>query len=443
MKKILRKSNYNIGLTLLFLILSACPWFENMTNPRSRLATVAALIEDRSFSTNHYIKGGHFSWTIDWVKNTDGNYFSNKPPGPAILAYPFTWIVDRLFFLNSTYSRRERDQKRYEFNDYMDSYLSMILQVLPLIFMALLWKRRLLKDQQIPENAVHLLLVTLFFGTTASILARSFWGHTLTSVLVLLLLYCLESGWFFFSGLVFGLGCLCEYSMLFLFLPCLLWIPRFYKDCLHLRYLFRAVLGVSVPAGIFFLYHYKSFGNDFLPFQFVNPIFKSPSDTHHIFGIQTIMPDFNILIELLFGMRRGLLFSQPWVLLVFFITILKLVQRSKRKSNTEDNSFFRIEAFGTISLTILIFLNAGFNGWHGGGSPGPRYLAPILPVFALISSYQWANYSQTVKTIFIIGLFYSVVLFLSASICGPLASWSQPLPSFYFDQVLHVFSNRI
>jgi hypothetical protein len=80
------------------------------------------------------------------------------------------------------------------------------------------------------------------------------------------------------------------------------------------------------------------------------------------------------LLRLLFSPARGLFFTMP-VLLMALPGFAALYRRAQGRRD----EFWVLAA---ISLGVL-FANAGFYGWHGGWSFGPRYLVCALPFLAL------------------------------------------------------------
>ena len=58
------------------------------TNVMSRVALMLAISERQSFEISPWQ-----SLTLDWAKTPNGRYYSNKAPGPSLLAAPFFAIL--------------------------------------------------------------------------------------------------------------------------------------------------------------------------------------------------------------------------------------------------------------------------------------------------------------------------------------------------------------
>jgi hypothetical protein len=75
---------------LLFIGLNAVNWQDGGLNTASRFAAIQAMAEDHSFRINPYQ-----TWTEDWSQTPDGSIYSNKAPGPMLMAVPVAWLLNR------------------------------------------------------------------------------------------------------------------------------------------------------------------------------------------------------------------------------------------------------------------------------------------------------------------------------------------------------------
>jgi hypothetical protein len=97
-----------------------------------------------------------------------------------------------------------------------------------------------------------------------------------------------------------------------------------------------------------------------------------------VFGIT--MPRFGDLLSLLLG-GRGLLTLTP--VLVLTIAGIVVMYQSRRRAEART--------IGAVALAYLVY-NAGYWQPMGGGSPGPRFLIPILPFLAIGLGPSWRRW---------------------------------------------------
>jgi hypothetical protein len=129
------------------------------------------------------------------------------------------------------------------------------------------------------------------------------------------------------------------------------------------------VLGVLPPAVALGAYNWAAFDSPFhLSYRYVANAYTEQQH-HGLFGIG--VPTLHGLREALVG-NRGLLVFSP-VVLAAAVGLVLLWRRGHRA-----------EALlaGTVSV-LFVLLDAGYFLPYGGGTPGPRFLAPALPFLVL------------------------------------------------------------
>jgi len=137
-----------------------------------------------------------------------------------------------------------------------------------------------------------------------------------------------------------------------------------------------------------------------------------------LWGVISFFPDWNIFVKLLFGPERGLLFSQPWILVVLIVAIWG---GFRKLQPIFPKSFLR---WIVISFFAVLAMNASFGGWHGGASAGPRYLAVVLPLITFLLPSLWDNISPALRRVLRVTIVYSCLLFgliLSAGVNTPVS----------------------
>jgi hypothetical protein len=71
-----------------------------------------------------------------------------------------------------------------------------------------------------------------------------------------------------------------------------------------------------------------------------------------------------------------------------------------------------LAVFGLGGLFALFWMNASFGGWHGGVSPGPRYMSAILPTVALAMGLCYDMFPKPVRVLLWLSLIPALVLFV-------------------------------
>jgi len=414
---------------LLFLAIQCLVNLEGFTNTHSRWATLAAMTEDHSFRIDRYQEQ-----TIDWAQTPDGHFYSNKAPGPALVGYPLFWLMD-MISTHGAKNREERDQRRTEDRNTVLHVLSVATQAVPyglVVFLFIAALQRL----GLPAGALHVAALTLLFGNTGSLFMNTYFGHGMATMFVVALLLALHRNKSVLVGLFFGLATLCDYGAALLLVP-LLWV--LWRRRRHsLRHVGRFVLGGAAPAVAFAVYHTLCFGSPFcLPSKFQNPAFVDVAkEVPNLWGVLRLLPRREAVFDLLWSSHRGLLYTQPWVLLCLLMLPFLLWRKSGWLP--EQRAFVKwTSAFGVSGLILLLGMNASFGAWHGGATPGPRYLAIAFPALALAMTGVYARASELWRQALLVTLVVSILLFvLLFSTANVLAQPDDPLFPFYLNQLI-------
>jgi hypothetical protein len=393
------------GWLLVFLAVNVVVELPNNTNPQSRLATLCALVEDRTWRIDSY-----HAWTIDWARTPDSHYYSNKAPGPALLGYPVFWALDKLL-TGRTEERADRDQARWQHSSFSLKALSILFQVLPFIILlslALGW----LQTQGVSRCALHVACVSMLFGNTAALFMNTYFGHAMAATCVLAICMALLHRRYEWVGLVYGFSLLSDYGAAVL-LPGLL-AAIFYQEPAQkwLRCGWCLAVGGALPGIVWVLYHRACFGGALtLPNHYQNPLFVDRSHCE-ILGLFTLLPRWDVVAELLFGFRRGLLWSQPWLL---FVLVWAVAGRPSSLSGGEGHRHRSrpLQLFLIPGFLLLLWMNASFGEWHGGYSPGPRYMSLIFPSFGLLVGVVYDRFPRWGQLLLLSFLGVSVVFWLT------------------------------
>jgi hypothetical protein len=376
------------------------------TNPESRFAALCALVEDHSFRIDHYR-----NLTIDWARTPDGHYYSNKAPGPVVLACPVFWLTDA-FWTAGEADRPARDQARLAHRSLSLALLSLLFQALPFAILAALalgW----LQACGASPTALHLACVAMLFGNTASLFMNTYFGHGMAAVCVLGLCLCLVKGWYLWGGLGYGLALLADYGSALL-LPGFLAAALFREPWGHRAETFwKIALGGLLPGAVWVAYHNSCFGGPFtLPGTYQNPIFVD-TDRNEFLGLFSLAPRPAVAAQLLVGFQRGMLWSQPW-LLILVVSCIGWRTIGPRLSDCTREAARRMLIFLLPGLFLLLWMNASFGEWQGGSTPGPRYLCSVFPAFGLLAGLLYDHLSLTARRLLIGGVVFSVAFWILA-----------------------------
>lgn len=391
MKNLKNFPEYFIALIFLALPLIIQP--SGGWNAAARLAPMAAFVESGSVEITAYTQGEH-PWTEDWASKDGVHRYANKSPGGIYLGLPFFWLYDFVATRHLA-DRAERDAFRQAHEQHYGVFLALFTQILPLIFLFLLSLRIFFPGATPPEKLV--VAIAYFLANTTALVAGLYWGHALVSALLLgAWLSWTRGRWALWAWLL-SAAVTVEASAVLAVVGFLFLLPDQWPALRKLRR--QQVLGLCVtgllPLLLMGLYHQIIFQDFFaLAQKYQNPIFKNPDHpTGSGLGqFFSFLPSTHALKELLFGNSRGILWTQPWIFLLLWPT-----SRGRK---------FIFPIFG-----FYLWMNASFNGWHGGHSPGPRYLAPVLAFFAFLIVDAWRGQKIWWRVLLVTGLLYSSALY--------------------------------
>jgi hypothetical protein len=234
--------------------------------------------------------------------------------------------------------------------------------------------------------------------------------------------------------LFFGVAVLCDYAALLLALPLLLMVLLSRQ---HTRpQLTRIALGGLGPAAVFAGYHWWCFGAPWiLSTKYVNPEFVDvPRSQASIWGVLRIVPNFDVMPKLLFSAERGLLSTQPWVLLVLMLGLWVTRPCVNRTQHSPRLRWLLL--FVLLGLAEMVWMNSCWGGWHGGQTCGPRYLASVLPVAALLIPLVYASLPPSLRQSLWVATVPAVVLFALVVAAQHVLAPLVPLHAFYFARLM-------
>ncbi len=363
-----------ISLMLFLTVLVFCAWFFHVghVNQIARYDAVSAFFENtgddaHTFRIDRYLYSEMKQMnTSDWSEY-GGHYYSNKSPGT-------TWFGVALLAPVYPLERRicpdgEGISPRAEiFNAW---YLNFVMGVLPTAFSVLALAGILLKlgasEARAYPGALLIVLGTAVFPFATTLMAHS----TVAACLVFSLWSYLRGGKFalFASGAWFGAAVLFDYSaglLLPLALAGVAW-----RDKARVR---QFIAGGIPFAVLYCVYNTMCFGGPFsFAAQYINPVYRTEGDAA---GGLLALPNAWLILELLFGVRRGVLIASPF----FFFAVPGFLFLWKQGGLRRG-----VALLSALSFAALLLMNASFNGWHSGASFTARYMVPVFPLIGILA----------------------------------------------------------
>lgn len=394
-------------------------------NPWSRVATMISMKEDASFRIDKYI-----SKTSDWAQTPEGSYYSNKAPGPMLLGFPVFLFIDKILTRGQS-TPEMRNNVRLDRGNWYSHFLSLFLQCLPAVLIAL-FALKILGERRVSFEARLIFLLGYLFASTASLKMNTFFGHAFAANFALLGFLFFLKNRYVLCGFCFSMLLLSDYSGAFLLFSFPLSLVLFGE---FRRRRFFDFLWGSLPAAFFWIfYHFVCFGSPLkIATHFQNPAHVDMlQEKDNLFGVIGMFPRWALAKELLYSSERGLLVTQAWILLCIVASIYILFFRRG------TNSPVKILTFSSgLCFLLLFYMNASFQSWHGGATPGPRYLSYIFPSMALGLALQWSYLSRVVHVLFGIGVglsTYFYCLIMSSRVNPPFVPLWHTYSKYVFEQ---------
>ena len=145
-----------------------------------------------------------------------------------------------------------------------------------------------------------------------------------------------------------------------------------------------------------------------------------------------MFPRWALVKELIFSSERGLLVTQAWILLCVAASIYILL--FKRETSVAVKTVTLSSVF---CFLLLFYMNASFQSWHGGSTPGPRYLSYIFPTLALVLALQWTRFPRFVQVLLGLGVglsTYFYCLIMSSRVNPPFVPLWHTYSKYVFEQ---------
>ncbi|WP_242138696.1 hypothetical protein [Sphingomonas sp. TREG-RG-20F-R18-01] len=382
---------HGVALMLFVLVWLSCVWFGSYAfnpNNATRLFAAISLVERGDAKIDRYQ-----SLTIDKAQFGKGamrHYYMDKAPGMTLIAVPAVWAA------NAATGKQSLDEVIDIANPRLRTFLGVRLSLAVAYSSAVL------------TAFAAVLLLDLGTGLTGSPAAGVFaalgyalgsvvwgwsttlFGHAPVAALFLIATWAIWRGtagarelrrWRYpvMAGLALGFAVAIEFQAALAGVAIgvwALWRTRGVTRPIRLRMYAVAAVMAGVAVLPVLAYDQVAFGTPFvLGYQGVVG-FKGMNEG--LFGLTYPKPF--VFWEILFGLRRGLLWVAP--VLVLGAVGLGLMVRDR---TTRDLGCLAIAV-----IAIVLSINASYYYWDGGASVGPRHSVPAIPFLAIGLAPSWA-----------------------------------------------------
>jgi 4-amino-4-deoxy-L-arabinose transferase-like glycosyltransferase len=413
--KTMVRGPHGVALALFALVWFSCVWFgswELNPNNATRLFATFAIAERGEAKIDRYQ-----SLTIDKAQFGD-HYYMDKAPGMTLMAVPAVWGLEQLTGVRSS------DQVIDVTNPRLASFMRLRLRVAVAIGAAVLtaFASVLLLDMATGVTgspaaglyaALSYALGSIVWGWSTTML-----GHAPVAALLLIATWAIWRGtstprdltrWRYpvMAGLALGWAVVIEFPAALGGVALGGWaIWRTREVAWGAR---RSILGIALCGGVaallpLFAYNLFAFGTLFrLGYQ---GVVGFNGMQQGLFGLTYPKPA--ALFGILFGVRRGLLWVSPVILLGVF-GLMRMV----RARETRD-----IGIAAAVVIGIVLTVNASYVYWDGGASIGPRHSVPAIPFLALglaVLWQQWERQGQRIVLVAVLAVSVAINLMIAST----------------------------
>jgi hypothetical protein len=345
-----------VALVVLAVVLAGPFVQRNSAQPESRLGLSAAIWDRHTFDLTGY------PLHLPDVSFHDGEPRSDKAPGQPFLAVPAYAVARAVGAEPATVPR--------EFGNLTLWSVTLFSSVVPFALLLVLVHR--LAATVAPRAALEVAVV-LGFGSLLLVFSTILFAHVLAGLLAL-------AAWALVrradpstrslvaGGALAGLAAATEYPMIV--------APVAFGLVLVARDRRSAVpfsLGAAAPILLTMAYQWSAFGS---PWTFAH------AAKGKRLGVGTLDgPSWHTFVEAFVG-DRGLLVMSPIVIVGLWCAVRVVARRGP----------LRADAFVALAVSgfLLAIISMWGNPW-GGGTPGPRYLLPAVPLLAVPLAAEWAT----------------------------------------------------
>lgn len=386
------RAPYTVALLLFALVWLSCAWFGSYAfnpNNATRLFAAIAIAEHGDARIDRYQ-----SLTIDKAQFGHGasrHYFMDKAPGMTLMAVPAIWGADA--WSNTRAGDEVIDIANPRLRFFLEARLSLAVASGSALLTALAAVLLLDLGTGITGSPAAGLYAALGYALGSIIWGWSttLFGHAPVAALLVMASWAIWHGtsdpralsrWRYpvIAGLALGWAVAVEFQAALAGIAVglwALWRTQHVAGAIRRRLYLVTVLMAGVALIPVLAYNMRAFGTPFvLGYQ---GVVGFSGMNQGLFGLT--YPKFAVLWEILFGLRRGLVWVAP-VLVLGGVGVGKMT----RDVATRDLGWL---AAGVVGIALAV--NASYYYWDGGASVGPRHSVPAIPFLALGLAPFWAS----------------------------------------------------
>ncbi len=399
-----QRRSWHIPALLFALVWLSSIWFGSWAfNPNSatRILAATAIVETGSARIDPYA-----AMTIDKAQ-FDGHLYMDKAPGMTLMALPFVAAT------NWVTQQTSADVPHQLFDPVAEAFLRLRMRVaiagIGAVLTALAAVALLDLGTGIGGSRAAGLFTAISFalGTTVWGWTTTWFGHAAATSLIAIALWAVWRGtrdglaarYALIAGLALGWAVVVEHGAVLLGAPVALWALWRIRDAdraSQLRTIGLAIAGGFIAAIPLLAYNLATFGHPFTTGY--SGVVGFEGMKQGLFGLT--YPKLDILIEILFGKRRGIIWVAPILALAPF-GIWTLLRDPARRD------------LGVLAVTgaaTCFLYHAAYIYWDGGNATGPRHALPATAYLAIGLAAYWGSASRIERALGLAFLAASVAL---------------------------------
>lgn len=351
-----------------FTVLTMTIPVESSPNVWSRMSLAYSIVERGELNIDHYLD---LAPTDDWA-HSGGLYYSNKAPGPALMAVPLYFVQHQVASLMGGETNTFRGYRIAAW--VANAFLGVLPTMLSLVLLLSLLETRygLTTAAALGVTATHAFASLTLPYSTLLFAHQTAAAFIMIGVAISLLEVTRAPSspsalTIFASGLCFGIAVLADHLSavaVLVWSAWLMWtwgkVPRAWVSW---------IIGGAGPAAVLAAYNHAAFGSPWIgsySSSTLNPFFLPMIRWH--------APDVGILAALTIGPGRGWFYATP----VYVCVIAGLAAAVRLRDKWPELAY---AGAGVVAGLVIL---SSWSSWHGGEAVGPRYLVWSLPFAALL-----------------------------------------------------------